>query len=205
MATNKWVYPPRSPHHERPRDGDHLVSVGGKMRLLGIKLTPMVRAHELDGVSYGHWPVEALSESVPYEGPWSSVVATSPECRSSRSFRPSSMVMQRCKIPVELRRYISLPVERYGGPRIDLLVASNESGSRGTACASRTVDRVIVLPPFPLQRQSNSRSGRWVAVLSTSAPKPKSTDGSCRSLENASGGTVLRVEAILESSSAASL
>jgi len=48
------------------------------VRLLGIKLTPMARAYELDGVSYGRWPVEALSESFPYEGPWSSMVATSP-------------------------------------------------------------------------------------------------------------------------------
>jgi len=39
------------------------------MRLLGVKLTPMARAYELDGVSYGRWPVEALLESVPYEGP----------------------------------------------------------------------------------------------------------------------------------------
>jgi len=45
----------------------------------------------------------------------------------------------------------------------------------------------------------------WEAVVSTPAPEPKSMDGSCRSLENASGGTVLRVEAILASSSAASL
>jgi len=48
------------------------------MCLLGIELAPMTRAHELNGVRYGRWPVEALSESVPYEGPWSSVVATSP-------------------------------------------------------------------------------------------------------------------------------
>jgi len=48
------------------------------MRLFGVKLTPMARAHELDGVGYGCWLVEALSESVHYEGPWSSVVTTSP-------------------------------------------------------------------------------------------------------------------------------
>jgi len=48
------------------------------MRLLGVKLTPMARAYELDGVSYGRWPVEALSEGVPYKGPRSSVVTTSP-------------------------------------------------------------------------------------------------------------------------------
>jgi len=47
------------------------------MLLLGVELAPMARAHELDGVSYGRWPVEALPESVAYEGPWSSVVATS--------------------------------------------------------------------------------------------------------------------------------
>jgi len=45
----------------------------------------------------------------------------------------------------------------------------------------------------------------WVGVASMPAPEPKSTDGSCRSLENASGGTVPRVNAILASSSAASL
>jgi len=48
------------------------------MRLLGVKLKPIARAHELDGVSYVRWPVEALSESVPYEGPRGSMVATSP-------------------------------------------------------------------------------------------------------------------------------
>jgi len=48
------------------------------MRLLGVKLTPMARAHELDGVSYGRWLVEALSESVPYEGPRGSMVTASP-------------------------------------------------------------------------------------------------------------------------------
>jgi len=48
-------------------------------------------------------------------------------------------------------------------------------------------------------------SGRWGGVVSTSAPETKSMDGSWRSLENASGGTVPRVDAILASSSAASL
>jgi len=52
--------------------------MGGEVCLLGLKLTPMARAYELDGVSYSRWPVEALLESVPYEGPRSSVVATSP-------------------------------------------------------------------------------------------------------------------------------
>jgi len=49
------------------------------MCLFGVELTPMARAHELGGVSYGRWLVETLSESVPYEGPRSSVVATSPQ------------------------------------------------------------------------------------------------------------------------------
>jgi len=48
------------------------------MRPLGVELAPMAQAHELDGVSYGRWPVEALLESIPYEGPRSSMVATSP-------------------------------------------------------------------------------------------------------------------------------
>jgi len=47
------------------------------MGLLGIELTPMGRAYELYGFSYGCWPVEALPEFVPYEGPCSSVVAAS--------------------------------------------------------------------------------------------------------------------------------
>jgi len=59
-------------------DGDHLESVGGQMCLLGVELATMARVHELDGVSYGRWPVEALSESIPYEGPWSDMVTTSP-------------------------------------------------------------------------------------------------------------------------------
>ena len=41
------------------------------------------------------------------------------------------------------------PVERYGGPRIDLLEARSGLGSRGMACASRTVDRGTVPPPLP--------------------------------------------------------
>jgi len=48
------------------------------MCLLGVELAPMARAHEFDGVRYGLWPVEALSESVPDEGPWSSMVVASP-------------------------------------------------------------------------------------------------------------------------------
>ena len=69
----------RDPHRERPCDRDHLDGMSGEMRLLGVKLAPMARAHELDGVSYSRWPVETLSESVPYEGPRSGVVATSPQ------------------------------------------------------------------------------------------------------------------------------
>jgi len=49
------------------------------MGLLGIELTPMARAHEFYGISYGCWPVETLSEGVPYKGSWSSKVATSPK------------------------------------------------------------------------------------------------------------------------------
>jgi len=48
------------------------------MHLFGVELAPMARAHEHDGISYGRWPVEALSENVPHEGPRGSVVATSP-------------------------------------------------------------------------------------------------------------------------------
>jgi len=48
------------------------------MRLLGVELAPMARAYELDGITYGRWPEEALSESVPYEGPWSGMVTASP-------------------------------------------------------------------------------------------------------------------------------
>jgi len=48
------------------------------MGLLGIELTPMARAHEFYGVGYGRWPVETLSEGVPYKGSWSSMVAASP-------------------------------------------------------------------------------------------------------------------------------
>jgi len=43
------------------------------------------------------------------------------------------------------------------------------------------------------------------ADISMLAPVSRSTDGSSRSLKNASGGTVPRVDAILASSSAASL
>ena len=57
---------------------DHLKSVGGQMRLLGVELAPMTGAYELDGVCYGRRPVEALSEGVHYEGPRSSMVAASP-------------------------------------------------------------------------------------------------------------------------------
>ena len=76
-------------------------------------------------------------------------------------------------------------------------------------------------------RQSNGRPGRW-GICSTSiastvvnkastasvgsgvgvsalTPVPRSTDGSCRSFENVSSGIAPRVDAILASSSAASL
>jgi len=48
------------------------------MGLLGIELTPMARANELYGVSYGRWLVETLSEGIPYKGSGSSLVAASP-------------------------------------------------------------------------------------------------------------------------------
>jgi len=48
------------------------------MRLFGVELAHMASAYELDGISYGRWPVETLSEGVPYEGPWSSMVPASP-------------------------------------------------------------------------------------------------------------------------------
>ena len=41
------------------------------------------------------------------------------------------------------------PVERYGGPQIDLLEARDGLGSRGMACANRMVDRDAVPPPLP--------------------------------------------------------
>ena len=56
------------------------------------------------------------------------------------------------------------PVERYGGPQIDLLVARNELGSRGTVCASRTVDWAAVPPPLPrlpLAALRRCRFARW--------------------------------------------
>jgi len=56
------------------------------MRLFGIELAPMARAHELDGVSYGRWPVEALSKSIPYECPWSGMVTTSPRVQILEEF-----------------------------------------------------------------------------------------------------------------------
>ena len=48
------------------------------MGLLGIELTPMARTNEFYSVSYGRWPVETLSEGIPYKGFWSSMVAVSP-------------------------------------------------------------------------------------------------------------------------------
>jgi len=46
--------------------------------LLGIELAPVAGANELDGVSDGRWPVEALPEGISHEGPRSCMVATSP-------------------------------------------------------------------------------------------------------------------------------
>jgi len=48
------------------------------MGLLGIELTPVARAYELYGVGYGRWPVETLSEGVPYKGSRIHMVAASP-------------------------------------------------------------------------------------------------------------------------------
>ena len=53
-----------APHRKWPSDGDHLQCVSGEVGLLGVELTPVVWTNKLDGNSYGHWPVEALSEGV---------------------------------------------------------------------------------------------------------------------------------------------
>ena len=68
----------KAPYYERPSDGDHLQSVSGEVGLLGIQLAPMARTNKLDGISYGRWPVEALSKGVANEGSGSRMVATSP-------------------------------------------------------------------------------------------------------------------------------
>ena len=47
------------------------------MALLGTELTPMARANELYGISYGRWLEETLSEGIPYKGFWSGMVAVS--------------------------------------------------------------------------------------------------------------------------------
>jgi len=46
MGVSSWCFLERpyeveTPHREWPRDGDHLESMSGKMRLFGIKLAPM--------------------------------------------------------------------------------------------------------------------------------------------------------------------
>ena len=81
LKNRQQAYEVETPYRKWPRDGDHLESMSGKMGLLRIELKPVTRALELYGVSYGCWPLEALSESVPYEGPWSSMVATSPRAQ----------------------------------------------------------------------------------------------------------------------------
>ena len=61
--------------------------MGKQVCLLGVELAPMARVYELDGVSYGRWPVEALSEGIPHEGPRSNMVATSPREAEKPSFQ----------------------------------------------------------------------------------------------------------------------
>ena len=47
--------------------------------MLGIELTPVARANELDGGSNGRQLVETLLEGVAHEGSWSYMVAASPQ------------------------------------------------------------------------------------------------------------------------------
>jgi hypothetical protein len=67
----------KPPDHEWPRDGDGLESLGWQMGLPHVVLTPFAGAYNVHGVCHRGRTVDALSESVPDEGPRGSVVAAS--------------------------------------------------------------------------------------------------------------------------------
>ena len=84
MVTSRWVKPSgvffecpnqvKPPNREGPRDGDHLECLGREVSLLSVVLTPFAGAYNLLGIGYYGGPVEALSECVPNQGPWCSMV-----------------------------------------------------------------------------------------------------------------------------------
>jgi len=172
--------------------------------LLGVELAPIARTNKLNGVSDSRWLVEALSKGVANEGSGSRVVAASHKCRSSRSFRPSSMVMQRCKIPIGLRRYSSLfsPYITYDLAHRGIQWASVRS-SGSSPCVKQLRKGVrqsngwlgcregcsTSITSAAASRASTASTGSG-AGASMLAPTLRLTDGSSRSLENVSSGIV---------------
>jgi hypothetical protein len=64
----------KPPNREWPHDGDGLERLGWQTGLSCIVLTPLIGAYNVRGINHHGRPIEALSESVPNEGPWHSMV-----------------------------------------------------------------------------------------------------------------------------------
>jgi hypothetical protein len=66
----------KHPYREWPCNGDGLERLGQQMGLPHVVLTPFAGAYNVFGIGHHGWPVEALSESIPDEGPWRVMVST---------------------------------------------------------------------------------------------------------------------------------
>ena len=66
----------KPPDHEQPRDGDRLECLSQQVGLPDVVLTPFVGAHNLFGVGYCGWPVEAMMECISDEGSRRDMVTT---------------------------------------------------------------------------------------------------------------------------------
>jgi hypothetical protein len=65
----------KPPDHEWPRDGDGLESLGWQMGLSCVVLTPFAFEYNTRAICHRGWLVEAMSKSIPDEGPRRSMVA----------------------------------------------------------------------------------------------------------------------------------
>ena len=72
----EWPNQVEPPDREGPRERDHLECLGREVSLPIIVLTAFVGAYNLLGIGYCGGPVETLSERIPNQGSWCSVMAT---------------------------------------------------------------------------------------------------------------------------------
>jgi hypothetical protein len=205
-----------------------------KIGLAGVELAPFSGAHDLAGISVCSGPVEALAKRVAHEGAWRRVVVAYARVDVSKELASLRDGHACCRTPDVARLYSSpsmrvndlailamcLASDRSEGssPRsIQAMYLSRRSSARGTG----SVFMALASPtPYPSRRESTNSSFEGSSSIGSSpigsdgAPEDSSwlegvgsrlTDGLVISGTKTFGGTVIRPDAKLASSSISSL